>query len=145
MSDSKYDLLLKMLDSNIGQGLVGVHLDPRRDGVVVPAQFKNDPILKLNVAYGYRLSNLDIDENDGIYAFLSFSGRRSGCTLPWDAIFALTHVDNTGYIWKGSLPPEIPPETFKLVEAELDEDNDNEDDKPSQGGWKPRLVHGGKS
>ena len=82
----KYDQFLAFLD----RGIVMVHLDPRSKGVVVPPEFQADKMLCLNIAYGFRLPALEVNQEDGIYAVLSFNKRNFGCTLPWDAIFALT-------------------------------------------------------
>lgn len=100
--------LLDMLD----RGLVMVHLDPRPEDVIVPGYLKADPVLRLNLAYGFRLPALDIGA-EGVYAVLSFNKQNFGCTLPWHAVFALTRPDNghDGMVWPGSLPPELRPMT----------------------------------
>jgi len=96
--------LLEMLD----QGLVMVHLDPRPDEVIVPGYLKDGPVLRLNLAYGFRLPALDVN-GDGVYAVLSFNRQNFGCNLPWSAIFALTAPDkgNDGMVWPSSLPVEL--------------------------------------
>jgi len=98
--------LLEMLD----RGLVMLHLDPRAPDVVVPARFKSDPVLRLNIAYQFRLPALDIGA-EGVYAVLSFDKQNFGCTLPWSAIFAVTRPDagHDGIIWPESVPPELRP------------------------------------
>jgi hypothetical protein len=100
--------LLAMLDR--GPGLVMVHLDPRVGGVHVPPGLAADPVLRLNLAYGFNLPALDVGA-DGVYAVLSFSGRDFGCTLPWRAIFALTMPgeDHEGVVWPADVPPELRP------------------------------------
>ena len=100
----KKEILLQLLDT----GLVMVHLDPRREGVVVPPQFKDDPVLNLNLAYGFNLPSLEVDD-EGVYAVLSFNRADFGCSLPWDAIFAFScpHASHEGYVWPASLPPEL--------------------------------------
>jgi len=100
--------LEQMLDT--GRGLVMIHLDPRRDEVQVPPQFTSDPVLRLNLAYGFNLPALDIDDG-GVYAMLSFGGRRFGCNMPWSAIFALTMPEEAhrGVVWPEDLPPELVP------------------------------------
>ena len=100
----KRDSMLKLLD----RGLVMVHLDPRVEGVLVPEWLRNDSTLRLNIAYGFNLPALDIDD-EGIYAVLSFGGQNYGCTLPWDAVFALTlpQDQHEGQVWPASLPAEL--------------------------------------
>lgn len=98
--------LLEMLD----KGLVMLHLDPRPDEVIVPAHLKTEPVLRLNLAYGFRLPSLDVGA-EGVYAVLSFNRANFGCTLPWGAVFAMTMPDNAhdGVLWPASLPPELKP------------------------------------
>ena len=100
----------RQLQSMLERGLVMLHLDPRVEGVVVPAQFHDDPVLRLNVAYGFNLPALDVDAS-GVYAVLSFSRRNFGCTLPWEAIFAMTapHDGHEGMVWPESIPVELAP------------------------------------
>lgn len=96
--------VLEMLDA----GLVMLHLDPRAPEVVVPQRFKTDPVLRLNIAYGFRLPALEIGA-EGIYAVLSFDRQNFGCTLPWASIFAVTRPDfgHDGIVWPESVPPEL--------------------------------------
>jgi len=96
--------LLEMLDA----GLVMLHLDPRPPDVIVPARFKSDPVLRLNLAYQFRLPSLDIGV-EGVYAVLSFDKQNFGCTLPWSAIFAATrpNENHEGIVWPESVPEEL--------------------------------------
>lgn len=93
--------LLDMLDD----GLVMVHVDPRGADVIVPQRFKSDPVLRLNLAYMFRLPALDIGA-EGIYAVLSFDKQNFGCTLPWSCVFAVTRPDanHEGIVWPESAP-----------------------------------------
>jgi len=106
LGQQKRRQLLNMLDS----GLVMLHLDPRVEGVVVPPQFRGDPVLRLNIAYGFNLPALDVD-SQGVYAVLSFNRRDFGCTLPWESIFALTAPQDghEGMVWPESIPAELAP------------------------------------
>lgn len=92
----------------LGHGLVMLHLDPRAPDVVVPQRFKSDPVLRLNIAYQFRLPALDIGA-EGIYAVLSFDRQNFGCSLPWSSIFAVTRPDagHDGIVWPESVPPEL--------------------------------------
>ena len=96
--------LLDMLDD----GLVMVHVDPRGADVIVPQRFKSDPVLRLNLAYMFRLPALDIGA-EGIYAVLSFDKQNFGCTLPWSCVFAVTRPDanHEGIVWPESAPAEL--------------------------------------
>ncbi|MGM0576972.1 MAG: hypothetical protein ACQEXJ_14705 [Myxococcota bacterium] len=106
ISEQKRQTMLALLE----RGLVMVHLDPRAEGVDVPGMFCEDPVLRLNIAYGFDLPALEVDD-EGIYAVLSFNRRDYGCNLPWDSIFALTLPDDghEGMVWPGFLPPEMDP------------------------------------
>ncbi|MEZ4269311.1 MAG: ClpXP protease specificity-enhancing factor SspB [Myxococcota bacterium] len=102
----KREKMLELLD----RGMVMIHLDPRAPGVIVPAQFRADPVLRLNVAWQFQLPALEVGE-DSVYAVLSFQRQNFGCTLPWDAVFGLTmpDVEHEGMLWPESMPPELDP------------------------------------
>lgn len=114
----------------LDKGLVMIHLDPRVEGVVVPERFKSDPVLRLNIAYGYRLPALDIGL-EGVYAVLSFSKQNFGCTLPWSSIFALTSPDQSheGIVW----PESVPPELRRALGVEEPEEDGSEPAPPTAG------------
>ena len=142
-NQAKQDTFLKLLDA----GLVMVHLDPRLDGVVVPKEFKDDHVLRLNIAYGFNLPALDVDE-EGIYAVLSFYGRDFGCTLPWDAIFAMTMPDeeDEGALWPLSLPEEWKDGFAGASEALAQaQDLAESDEPPATAPTTLRVVDGGMS
>ena len=107
-NEQKRRQLCEML--NQGSGLVMIHLDPRGETVQVPPQFRGDPALRLNLAYGFNLPALDIDEG-GVYAMLSFGGQRFGCNIPWEAVFAMTmpNGEHEGIVWPDDLPQEFAP------------------------------------
>ena len=106
LAQQKRRQLLAMLE----HGVVMVHLDPRAPGVVVPPQFADDPVLRLNLAYGFNLPALDI-HGEGIFTILSFNRLNFACTLPWDAVFAMTapHDGHEGMVWPESVPVELAP------------------------------------
>ena len=108
MNDGSAFVKRRQLLSMLDKGLVMIHLDPRAEGVIVPERFKADPVLRLNIAYGYRLPALDVGL-DGVYAVLSFSKQNFGCTLPWSSIFALSSPDSAheGIVWPEAVPPEL--------------------------------------
>ena len=103
---NKQNEMLRLLD----EGQVMVHLDPRREGVQVPGYLAEDPVLRLNIAYGFNLPSLEVDE-EGLYAVLSFGGRDFGCWLPWHCVFALTlpDRDHQGSLWPEDMPEEMDP------------------------------------
>lgn len=86
---------------------VFVHLDPRREKVVVPPQFRKQPMLVLEIGMNMRvpIPDLEIDE-EGVGCTLSFGGRPYWCQMPWHAVFALVTSEQRGMVW----PPDVPPE-----------------------------------
>jgi len=90
------------------QGAVLVHVDPRRDGVSVPAAFEADPKLVLRFGYGLSpaIADLDIGE-EAMTGTLTFSGQPHHCVLPWPAIYAVvSEADQRGMVWPDDVPAE---------------------------------------
>ncbi len=86
---------------------VFVHLDPRREKVVVPPQFRKQPMLVLEIGLNMRVPIPDLEVDDeGIGCTLSFGGRKYWCQMPWHAVFALVTGDQRGMVW----PPDVPAE-----------------------------------
>ena len=123
----KMTVMLRLLDL----GLVMVHLDPRRDGVKVPDHLAVDPMLRLNIAYGFNLPGLEVDEQ-GIYAVLSFGGQNFGCDIPWAAVFALTlpGQDQEGAVWPEDLPEELDP-VFESIQHMAGRPADPDAERPA--------------
>ena len=87
---------------------VFVHLDPRKDGVVVPKWFKSQPqlVLQIGLHLAVRIPDLEVGDR-GISCTLSFNRSPFWCDLPWDAIYALVGEDGRGMVWPESVPPEL--------------------------------------
>jgi len=87
---------------------VFIHLDPRRDGVVVPGWLKRQPqlVLQVGLNMAVRIPDLDIGE-DAICCTLSFNRSAFFCRLPWQAVFGLVGDDGRGRIWPEDVPVEI--------------------------------------
>lgn len=87
---------------------VFVHLDPRRDKVVVPPQFRKQPMLVLEIGMNMRVPIPDLEiDSDGIGCTLSFGGRPYWCRMPWSAVFALVTNEQRGMVWPNDVPPEV--------------------------------------
>ena len=85
-----------------------VHLDPRKDAVVVPPWFKRQPQLVLQIGRNMAVPIPDLEVGtDGIACTLSFSRSPFKCFLPWDAIYALVSENNRGMVWPTDVPPEV--------------------------------------
>jgi stringent starvation protein B len=90
------------------EGWTSLHLDARRDGVVVPECFGKEPHLILQ--YGHDLPipipDLEIDE-EGVHATLSFSRREHLTYVPWSAVYAVTGVDGRGILFAEDVPSDV--------------------------------------
>jgi stringent starvation protein B len=100
---SKKETLLAYL----ARGVAMIHLDARRTGVSVPAQYATDAHLRLNLSYRYSIADLEIGD-DGVQATLSFGGRPFHCVMPWTSIFGITaNGTGDGQVWPEDLPVEV--------------------------------------
>jgi hypothetical protein len=106
----KYSLPEKkeLVETLMTNGTVLLHLDPRKEGVIVPPWLGGQPQLVLQI--GYRMPipipDLRIDEF-GVSATLSFNRTAYPCFVPWKAIFAVVGDDGRGTSWPDDLPAEI--------------------------------------
>ena len=85
-----------------------VHLDPRREGVVVPKWFMGQPqlVLQVGLNMAIQIPDLAIDDS-GVTCTLSFNRSPFWCHLPWSAVYALVGEDGRGMIWPNDVPPEV--------------------------------------
>lgn len=100
----KKDVALALLE----QATVLVHLDPRGEQVKVPAWFKRQPQLVLQVGLNMPkpIPDLNVDEQ-GISCTLSFSNAPHFCFLPWAAVYALIGASGRGMVWPDDVPKEV--------------------------------------
>jgi len=112
-SQDKQTALLDMLD----KGLTMVHLDARAESVDVPPQFQDDAHLRLNFSYRFSLETFVVDDT-GISVKLSFGGIEHLCSIPWSAVFAMTH-NETGEsrVWAMDIPPELIQEVERAAQS----------------------------
>ncbi len=103
-SAQKKDMALEIL----AKGVAMVHCDPMYDGVNLPDYLCDDPVVRLNFAYGFQLPSFDVD-GEGISAVLNFNGHRFHCVIPWESVFAITAPEfgHEGRFWPGSAPPDV--------------------------------------
>lgn len=87
---------------------VFIHLDPRREGVLVPKQFvkQTQLVLQVGLKLAIRIPDLHIDD-EGISCTLSFNRAPFWCRMPWAAIYALVGPDGRGMLWPDDVPPEV--------------------------------------
>lgn len=99
----KKERLLAALD----RGMVMIHLDARRPGVLVPPSLRNEPHLRLNLSYRFDPPDLTVGEW-GVRSTLSFSGSRFTVAVPWSALFAITsHVTKEFWMYPDDMPAEL--------------------------------------
>lgn len=129
MSDSprqlppKKDVALALLE---GPSVL-VHLDPRREGVVVPKWFTGQPQLILQVGLNLPVPIPDLTVDDtGISCTLSFSRSPFWCSIPWSAVYALVGDDGRGMVWPNDVPPEVAAQMQKAA-------------APAKGAKRPRA------
>lgn len=101
----KPDVALLLLQS---QSSVYVHLDPRGPDVAVPAWFKKQPQLVLQVGMNMAVPIPDLNVGQAaLSCTLSFNRRPEFCRIPWEAVYGLVGEDGRGMIWPDSIPPEV--------------------------------------
>lgn len=89
------------------KGMVMVHLDARRPGVLVPQPLREEAHLRLNISYRFDPPDLSVGEW-GVRSTLSFSGSRFTVAIPWSALFAITsHVSKEFWMYPDDMPPEL--------------------------------------
>ena len=101
-STNKRERLLELLNT----GKVMIHLDARREGVIVPAEYRDQAHLRLNLSRRFE-QPVEVGITH-VRATLSFGGVRFACSLPWNAIFGMTSDSNAEPdIWFDDLPEEV--------------------------------------
>lgn len=110
----KKDVALALLE----RASVFIHLDPRSDEVLVPAWFKKQPqlVLQVGLDMAVRIPDLEVGD-EAIACTLSFSRRPHYCFVPWTTVYALVGEDGRGMVWPDDVPPEIAAQTQSLGAA----------------------------
>lgn len=100
----KKDVALALLE----QASMYIHLDPRAASVQVPASFKNQPQLVLQVGLNMAvpIRDLNVDEQ-GLSCTLSFNRTPFFCVIPWPAVFALVGENGQAMVWAEDVPAEV--------------------------------------
>ena len=100
----KKDVALALLE----QASMYIHLDPRSDAVQVPAWFKKQPQLVLQVGLNMAvpIPDLNVDER-GLSCTLSFNRAPFFCMIPWPAVFALVGENGRAMVWAEDVPAEV--------------------------------------
>jgi stringent starvation protein B len=100
----KKDVALALLE----QASMYIHLDPRAEAVQVPAWFKKQPQLVLQVGLNMAvpIPDLHVDER-GLSCTLSFNRAPFFCMIPWPAVFALVGENGQAMVWAEDVPAEV--------------------------------------
>jgi len=100
----KKDVALALLE----QASMYIHLDPRAESVQVPAWFKKQPQLVLQVGLNMAvpIPDLHVDEQ-GLSCTLSFNRSPFFCMIPWRAVFALVGEKGQAMVWAEDVPAEV--------------------------------------
>ncbi len=100
----KKDVMIELL----AKSGVFLHIDPRRDGVSVPIQFRKQAELVLQVGLNMAVPVRDLEvDDDGVTCTLSFNRSPFWCRMPWPAVFAIvSDEDRRGVVWPEDVPPE---------------------------------------
>jgi len=111
----KKDVMLALLE----RSSVFIHLDPRREEVRVPAWFKKQPqlVLQVGLNMAVRIPDLDVSD-DAVSCTLSFSRSPFFCYMPWTAVFALVSEDGKGMLWPNDIPPEVAAQQAERVQKD---------------------------
>jgi len=111
----KKDVMLALLE----RSSVFIHLDPRREDVRVPAWFKKQPQLVLQVGLNMAVRIPDLDVGDeAVSCTLSFSRSPFFCYMPWSSVFALVSEDGKGMLWPNDIPPEVAAQQAERAQKE---------------------------
>jgi len=110
----KKERLLQALD----QGMVMIHLDARRPGVLVPVHLRGEAHLRLNLSYRFDPPDLSVGDW-GVRSTLSFSGSRFTVAVPWSALYAITSRPTKEFwIYPDDMPEELVQQTTVAPPAE---------------------------
>jgi stringent starvation protein B len=99
-----------VISALLAESGVYIHLDPRRQGVVVPRWFTKQPELVLQIGLNMAIPIHDLEITDeAVSCTLSFNRSPFWCKLPWSAVYAIvSDKDQRGVVWPDDAPPESP-------------------------------------
>ncbi|HEU4410445.1 MAG TPA: ClpXP protease specificity-enhancing factor SspB [Polyangiaceae bacterium] len=129
----KRDVCVALLESSS----VFVHLDPRKEGVQVPAWLKRQPQLVLQVGYQMAVPIPDLTVGDeALSGTLSFNRAPFLCSIPWSSVFALVSSEGRGMVW----PPDVPPEVASQIQGQRPQAPVEAPPKPAKKGRSSRKA-----
>jgi stringent starvation protein B len=140
----KKDVALALLE----QSTVYVHLDPRSEAVRVPAWFKKQPQLVLQIGLNMPVPIQDLDVgDDAVSCTLSFSRTPHFCWIPWTSVFALVGENGRGMVWPEDVPKEVAAQAAQQQKKEAAPKLRAvaPDEKPPEAAAKPKKKRARKS
>src|SRR5688572_10441611 len=92
--------LARLMKAALQCGDVFLHLDPRRQGVMVPVNFRANHKLVLQFGYDMpvRIPDLIISD-EGVSGTLSFNRNAEWVFVPWSVVYAMTDAGGDGCMW----------------------------------------------
>ena len=101
---SKHQAFLALLQ----EGWTSLHLDARREGVVVPAHLKTEAHLVLQYGNDLPIPITDLVVDDqGVSATLSFSRTPHRTVVPWTAVYVIATDDGRGVLYHEDVPGDV--------------------------------------
>jgi stringent starvation protein B len=101
---SKQDAFLALLR----EGWTSLHLDARRQGVIVPAHLRGEAHLVLQYGHDLPISIPDLEIDDyGVRATLSFARTPQLTVVPWSAVYAVACDDGRGVLYQEDVPDDV--------------------------------------
>jgi stringent starvation protein B len=127
------------LESLLSQGDVLIQIDPRSDGVDVPAHLCGQPLLVLRIGFDMPVPIPDLTlGRQRLEATLSFNREPYYVRVPWAAVFGMVSESGQGLLWTGDVPAEVIEQMLsRSEEADANGDAAGEDERESSG---PTLV-----
>jgi stringent starvation protein B len=92
----------------LAEGWTSLHLDARREGVIVPAHLKSESHLVLQYGHDLPIPIVDLEVNEhGVSATLSFARSPSPTVVPWSAVYVVTSADGRGVLYHEDIPGDV--------------------------------------
>ncbi len=119
----------------MGEGAVLVHIDARREGVIVPNHLHGQSKLVLRFGFGLSpaIADLVVDDQE-LSGTLTFGGLPFHCVLPWHAVYAaVVEGADKGHVW----PEDVPELSFTSDPTEAASRDGAADRNGDRGGAVP--------
>jgi len=106
----------------LAEGWTSLHLDARREGVIVPAHLKSESHLVLQYGHDLPIPIVDLQVNEhGVSATLSFARSPSPTLVPWSAVYVVTSADGRGVLYHEDIPGDVSIVAGSAADADVDD------------------------